>query len=131
MDHKSLLCNSLFRKHDRKGVARKRTNFSSEPMTSTIAGTEHHSSRMAVDGVPEIIRPGFTSTPTFTSVGGYRATYEHTAVPNNNDLYALMELTKNSGIKEVHVDENGVATSKFVIYSKIIKGLINRSTILE
>ena len=94
-------------------MARKRTNLISEPMVSSMASTDHPPAHVSMDGVPEIIRPGFTSTPTFTTIGGYRTTYEHAGVPSNNDLYALMELTKNSGIKEVHVDENGVATSKF------------------
>ena len=94
-------------------MARKRTNLVPEPiMTSTMTNTEQHHVRIPMDGLPEIIRPGFTSTPTFTTIGGYRTAYEHVGVPNNNDLFALMELTKNSGIKEVHVDENGVTTSK-------------------
>lgn len=99
------------RKHDRKGVARKRTNMLQEPMANTMTNPEHPGSRMTMEVLPEIIRPSYTSTPPYTAIAGYRATYERAGLPNNNDLYALMELTKNSGIKEAHGDEN-VPTSK-------------------
>ena len=84
------------------------------PEASTIISTEHPP-RITMDALPEIIRPSYTSTPSFTTIAGYRTSYEHAPVPNNNDLYALMELTKNSGIKEMVVTEN-TATSKFFIF---------------
>ena len=100
-------------------MARKRTNLVAEQMSGTITSGDQHPVHISMDGLPEIIRPGFTSTPTFTTIGGYRTAYEHSALPNNNDLYALMELTKNSGIKEVHVDENGVTTSESNQFSEL------------
>ena len=98
------------RKHDRKGVARKRTSFSRrEAVPNGVNNTEP--SRVSMNGVSEMITPNYNNSPALASISNYRTVYQHPTMPNN-DIYSLMELTKNSSIKEVHIDENGVATSK-------------------
>lgn len=96
------------RKHERKGVARKRTNISPEESTSNTSNAIQ-SKRMNVDRLQEIIHPEYSNSPPYViSMGHYRPPYTaEPSMPNNNDLYALMELTKNSGIKEV--EENNEA----------------------
>ena len=82
-------------------MARKRTNGLADTNASDMANIDH--SRMVnMDRLQEIIHPEYSSSSPFASMGGFRRNYiSEPGVPNNNDLYALMELTKNSGIKEV------------------------------
>lgn len=68
------------------------------------------------DRLQEIIHPAYSRSAPFLNMEGYRQNYvAESTLPNNNDLYALMELTKNSGIKEVET-ETGKLFLCIVVY---------------
>ena len=77
------------------------------------------------DRLQEIIHPAYSRSAPFLNMEVYRQNYvAESALPNNNDLYALMELTKNSGIKEVETE-----TGKLFLYVVVYCGNVCKNHI--
>ena len=78
------------------------------------------------DRLQEIIHPAYSRSAPFLNMEGYRQNYvAESTLPNNNDLYALMELTKNSGIKEVETETGKLFLYIVVYYGNVYKNRID------